>query len=396
MQAIEIVQDVYWIGVNDRTTDLFEGIWPISKQGIVNNAYLINDEKKAIIESAKAFQQDDFLKKISEIANPSEIDYIIINHMEPDHSGVFEELARVAPKAVFIGTNRTVDLLKAFYDITDRITPVSDGDEISLGSRTLKFISTPMVHWPETMMTFDAKDGILFTGDGFGGYGALADDIFDDSCSDLDYYLTESLRYFTNVVARFSTMVSKAIEKVASLPVNVIAPSHGLIWRKEPKRIIDLYERWASYGTGPAVRGVTVIHGSMYGNTDLMLNTVITSLKETGVPFVTHDASRTHVSYILPSLWTQSAVILGTPTYEAGLFVPVAHILDMAERKKIGGKKVFRFGSYGWSGGAQKEIEQFMAKMKWELVNTLEFNGRPSDDELTQGANLVKEFVKNV
>ena len=396
MQAVEIAPDVYWIGVNDRTTDLFEGIWPITKEGIANNAYFINDEKKAIVESAKAFQKDDFLKRISEITNPSEIDYIIINHMEPDHSGVYEELARIAPKAAFIGTDRTVDLLKAFYGITERITPVSDGHEISLGSRTLKFISTPMVHWPETMMTFDTKDGILFAGDGFGGYGALEDDIFDDTCPDIDYYLTESLRYFTNVISRFSTMVSKAIDKVVSLPVDVIAPSHGLIWRREPKRIIDLYARWASYGTEPAERGVTVIHGSMYGNTTLMLDTVIESLKETGVPFEAHDASRTHVSYILPSLWTKSAVILGTPTYEAGLFVPVAYILDMALRKKISRKRVFRFGSYGWSGGAEREIKQLMNDLKWELVNSFEFNGRPTDEDLEQGSSLVREFARNI
>jgi len=393
MAAIEIVPNVYWIGVNDRTTDLFEGIWPISKEGISNNAYFINDEKKAIIESAKAFQKDDFLKIISEITDPSNIDYVIINHMEPDHSGVFEELARIAPKAVFVGTNRTADLLKAFYGITERFIPVSDGQELSLGSRTLQFISTPMVHWPETMMTFDSADGILFTGDGFGGYGALEDTIFDDTCSDIDYYATESLRYYTNIVAKFSTMVTKAIEKVSSLPINVIAPSHGLIWRKEPKRIIDLYERWASYGKEPGERGVTVIHGSMYGNTDIMLDTVIKSLKESGIPFVTHDASRTHVSYILPSLWRQSAVVLGTPTYEAGLFVPVAHILDMAHRKGISGKKVFRFGSYGWSGGAQREIDRFMADLKWELTESFEFNGRPTAEDLEKGSRLIKEFV---
>jgi flavorubredoxin len=396
MSIETIMPNVYWIGVNDRTTDLFEGIWPITKEGIVNNAYFINDEKKAVIESAKAFQTGDFLKKISEITDPSEVDYIIINHMEPDHSGVFGELARIAPKAVFVGSARTVDLLKAFYDITDRIMPVSDGDELSLGSRTLTFISTPMVHWPETMMTFDSADGILFTGDGFGGYGALDDAIFDDTCSDIDYYATESLRYYTNIVAKFSTMVTKAIEKVSSLPIKVIAPSHGLVWKKDPKRIIDLYTRWASYGKGPAERGVTVIHGSMYGNTNIMLDAVITSLKETGIPFVTHDASRTHVSYILPSLWTQSAVVLGTPTYEAGLFVPVAHILDMAHRKGIGGKKVFRFGSYGWSGGAQREIERFMTDLKWELTGSLEFNGRPTAEDLEEGSRMVKEFVEAI
>lgn len=396
MSAVEIYPGVFWIGVNDRTTDLFEGIWPITEGGIVNNAYFINDEKKAIVESAKAFQKDELLNKISEITNPSEIDYVIINHMEPDHSGAFDLLAKTAPKAVFVGTERTMNLLKVFYGITDRTMIVSDGQELSLGSRTLKFFHTPMVHWPETMMTLDTKDGVLFSGDGFGGYGALKGDIFDEACLDIDYYLKESLRYYTNIVTKFSAMVKKAIDKLSSVPIKVIAPSHGLIWKKEPKRIIDLYEKWASYGVGEAERGITVVHGSMYGNTDLMLDVVVKALKKSGIPFEAFDASRTHVSYILPSLLTRSGVVIGAPTYEAGLFVPVAHILDMALRKGIKNRKVFRFGSYGWSGGAERELKRFFEDLKWESTASLEFNGRPTDEDLKKGSALAKKFAEGL
>ena len=396
MSVVEIRPDVFWIGVNDRKTDLFEGTWPISEEGIVNNSYFINDEKKTIIDSAKAFQKDEYIDKVSEIVDPSEIEYIIINHMEPDHSGLLENILKIAPRATLIGTDRTGKLLEAFYGITDRVKVVKDGETLSLGKRTLTFVSTPMVHWPETMMTYCADDNILFSGDGFGGYGALKDDIFDENCPDIDYYIKESLRYYTNIVSKFGKMVTRALEKLSPLSIKIIAPSHGLVWKKEPNRIIDLYRKWSLYTEGTGERGITIIHGSMYGNTDMMLDAVIETLKKGEIPFESFDASRTHVSYILPSLLTRSGVIVGAPTYEAGLFVPVANVLDMAMRKGVKNKKVFRFGSYGWSGGAQKEFEKIVGDMKWDIAGSFEFNGRPTKDDLKKGKTLFAEFVKGL
>ncbi len=396
MSVVEIRPDVFWIGVNDRKTDLFEGTWPISEGGIVNNSYFINDEKKTIIDSAKAFQQDEFIGKVSEITDPSQIEYIVINHMEPDHSGLLEHILKIAPRATLIGSDRTEKLLGAFYGITDRVKVVSDGETLSLGKRTLTFISTPMVHWPETIMTYCGDDKILFSGDGFGGYGALKDDIFDEASPDIDYYIKESLRYYTNIVSKFGKMVTRAVEKLSPLSIEVIAPSHGLIWKKEPNRIVDLYRKWSLYTEGTGERGITVIHGSMYGNTDLMLGAVIETLKNSAIPFESFDASRTHVSYILPSLLTRSGVIVGAPTYEAGLFVPVANVLDMAMRKGVKNKKVLRFGSYGWSGGAQKEFEKIVSEMGWDIVDSFEFNGRPTGEDIERGNFLASEFAKGL
>ncbi len=396
MALVEIKPGIFWIGVDDRTTDLFEGIWPITDVGIVNNSYFINDEKKMVIDSAKAFQIDSFIQNVQKAAPPSEIDYVVINHMEPDHSGAFEALFRAAPKAVFLGTRRIVDLLREFYGITDRVRTVVSGETIPLGKRTVEFIETPMIHWPETMMTYETGDRILFSGDGFGGYGSLGDTIFDDSCTDIDFYLAESLRYYTNVVAKFSNMVTKGIAKLESRDIGIVAPAHGLIWRSEPARIIDLYRKWAECAEGKTERAITVIHSTMYGNTALMLREVTAALKEMGVPFDAFDVSRTHSSYILPSLWTKTGVIVAAPTYEGSLFPPMVYALDMAEIKGIRNKKVFRFGSYGWSGGAQKKFEGAAERMGWEVFGSYEFIGRPTPEDIEKCRSSVKEFAESL
>jgi flavorubredoxin len=396
MPVVEIKPDVYWIGVNDRTTDLFESLWPITQEGVAYNAYLINDEKKAIIDTAKSLKANEFLDQIEEVTDLSKIDYVIINHMEPDHSGTLSALKRLAPQIVFIGTQKTKEELEAFYGIRDNIKVVQDGETLSLGKRTLRFVWTPMVHWPETMMTYETSDAILFSGDGFGGFGAHRGGIYDDECADIDHYVKETLRYFTNIVAKFSAMVLKAIDKLADTPINIVAPSHGLIWRRDPQRVINLYRKWGEYATGKTENAITLIYGSMYGNTELMVNAVAQGIAQTCVPLEIFNAARTHISYILPYLWTRSGVVIGTPTYDAGIFAPVGHILDTAVRKGIKHKKVLRFGSYGWAGGAQREIEKIIEAAKWDLFDSLEFNGRPTEGDLKKGVELGRTFAEAI
>ena len=216
MPAVEIKPDVYWIGVNDRTTDLFEGLWPITEEGVSYNAYLINDEKKAIVDLSKALKTDEFFDRIAEIVAVSEIDYVVINHMEPDHTGVLRTLRKIAPGATILGSAKTKKMLESFYGITEKVRVVEDGEALSLGRRTLQFFSTPFVHWPETMMTFETSHRILFSCDAFGSYGALRGAIFDDECKDLGFYQKEALRYYVNIVAKFSKPVLKAIGRPVS------------------------------------------------------------------------------------------------------------------------------------------------------------------------------------
>ncbi len=393
MSAIEIRPDVYWIGVNDRTTDLFEGLWPISNEGVSYNSYLINDEKKAIIDLAKAFKTDDFFDQIANITEISSLDYVIVNHMEPDHTGVLKMLKQCAPKAQLLCSEKAVPMLEAFYGVDKNIRVVRDGDEIVLGRHTLKFYMTPFVHWPETMMTFEQSQGILFSCDGFGGYGALTGNIFDENCKNPRFYERESLRYFVNIVAKFSTPVLNAIKKLSELPINVIAPSHGLVWRKNPGRIIELYREWSQFADSGGGPGITLVYGSMYGNTEKMMNAVAQGVAKTNIDFEIFDGARTHVSYILPALWIYKGVIIGAPTYEASLFPPMVQILDKALLKRIQHKELSYFGSYAWSGGAARQLDKLAESLKWKMHEQLAFHGCPDNEMLKQGERFGTDFA---
>jgi len=394
MPAVEIRPNIYWIGVNDRTTDLFEGLWPITKEGVSYNAYLINDEKKAIVDLSKSLKTDEFFDRIAEIVPISDIDYVIINHMEPDHTGVLRTLRRIAPETVILGSPKTKTLLEPFYGISENVRAVEDGETLSLGKMTLQFFSTPLVHWPETMMTYETSHHVLFSCDAFGSYGALRGAIFDDQYPDLNFYQKEALRYYVNIVANFSKPVLRAIEKLAGISVEIIAPSHGLIWRKNPQLIVDLYRKWAEYASGPTEPEITLIYGSMYGNTEAMMNAVAQGISRAGVPLEIFDVARTHVSYILPSLWTKTGVMVGAPTYEGRMFPPMAQVLDIATLKRVSNKKVAMFGSYGWSGGALKQLKTIIEPVKWELVDSFEFTGKPTKEELQKGEEFGASFAE--
>lgn len=396
MTAIEVKSGINWIGVNDRTTDLFEGLWPITSEGVSYNAYVIKDQKNALIDLAKDIKSNALLDQISEVVDPADLDYIVINHMEPDHTGVIRSLRRIAPKATVLCAARAVEMLKAYYEIAEGVHVVTDGETLELGEHTLQFFVTPMVHWPETMVTYETTQKVLFSCDAFGSYGALQGSVFDDQCHDLAFYEQQALRYYANIVALFARPVIKAIDKLKDLPIDVIAPSHGLIWRSNPGRIVELYRKWANYALkGPEV-GVTLLYGTMYGNTEKMVEAVASGVAAAGVPLEIFDVRHIHASYILSSIYTHSGVLVGAPTYEGELFPPMAHILDMVARKRIQHRKLSYFGSFGWSGGARREIAALAERLRWDLDEPWEFRGGPTHEDLAKGRELGYEFAMSL
>ncbi|MFW9995239.1 MAG: FprA family A-type flavoprotein [Candidatus Odinarchaeota archaeon] len=395
MEAAEIASNIYWIGVNDRNTDLFEGMWPIPG-GVSYNSYLLTGEKNILVDIVKPNVSETFLEQLSEFVDPKKLDYIILNHMEPDHTGILKTLHYIAPNAKFILNKKTVPLLEAFYQIENDLHVVEEGDTLKLGHHELKFFITPFLHWPETMMTYDVNNKILFSCDAFGGYGAMKGSIFDDTVKDLEFYTQEALRYYSNIVAKYYRMVLRGIEKLKDLSVSVIAPSHGLIWRKDPSAIVELYQKWASYSEETAEPGITMIYGSMYGNTEKMMNSIAQGVSKEGVTINVYDAARVHPGFVLPSLLSNRGVLVGCPTYEGQIFLPVQYILEIAKRKNIGKKITGLFGSYGWKGGAIHHLTQMANDLRWEVTDTFGFNGGPTKDDLLKGEKFGRDFAKRI
>ncbi len=396
MPSVQVKPGIYWIGVNDRTTDLFEGIWPITSEGVSYNAYVIDDEKKVLVDMAKDIKSDALIDQIAEVFDPAELDYIVVNHMEPDHTGVIRMLRRIAPQAVILSTKRAQNMLSNYYQIQDNIQAVEDGETLALGEHTLQFFLVPMLHWPETMVTYDQQHKVLFSCDAFGGYGALQGAIFDDQCAAPEFYEREALRYYANIVALFPKPVIRAIDKLKAISIDVVAPSHGLVWRQNPGRIIELYQKWANYALRGPELGVTLLYATMYGNTEQMVEAVAAGVARAGVPLDIFDVRHIHSSYILPSVYTRSGVIVGAPTYEGELFPPMAHTLDMLARKRIYDRKLAYFGSFGWSGGARREIAKWAEQLKWDLAESWEFPGGATHEELLKGEELGYAFAQSL
>lgn len=396
MLPIEVKPGITWIGVNDRRSELFEGLWDIKREGVSYNSYLIRDQKNAVIDLSNGNLAGEYFSQLKSLIDLTNIDYVIINHMEPDHTGVLKALLSTAPNITLVGTAKTRDMLAEFYDFHGAMQVVTDGDEIILGSHTLRFISTPFVHWPETMMTYEVSQQVLFPCDGFGGYGALNGNIFDDPGVPVAWYEEQALRYFSNIITTFCKPTRNAIAKLANLPIGVVAPSHGLVWRNNPARIIDLYQQWACLATEPAGKAITLLYASMYGNTEELMEVIAQGIADAGVPVSIFDVAHTPISYILPSLWTKRGVMIGAPTYEGGLFPDMKYVLDMAAIKHIYNRKAAYFGGRAWSGGGDKEMAVLASNLKWENLGSFTFTGSPNREELARGRVFGEEFARSI
>ncbi len=396
MLPIEIKPGISWIGVNDRITQLFEGLWDIRQEGVSYNSYLIRDEKTAVIDLNKAILTGEYLCQLQSLIDIGKVDYVVINHMEPDHTGVLKTLLKTAPQIQILGTVKTRDMLRDFYGITENVRVVTDGETLNLGRHTLRFISTPFLHWPETMMTYEESEQILFSCDAFGSYGVLNGNIFDDPSMPIAWYEEQALRYYVNIIAIFSKPVNNALTKLSSLPVRIMAPSHGLVWRNNPTRMVELYKQWVRLATEPADPGITLLYASMYGNTQQMMEVVAQGITDAGVPLTIFNVSQTPVSYILPSLFTRQGVMVGAPTYEGGLFPDMKTVLEMAEGKHIYNRKTACFGSHAWLGGGEKEFTLLAEKLKWESLGSLIFKGAPNYDDLVKGRVFGADFAEKI
>jgi len=399
--AIEIKPGIKWIGVNVRSHDLFEGLWPIP-YGVSLNSYLVQGEKTAVVDLVREWSgsSSNFLQQLQSAGSePRDIDYIILNHLEPDHTEFLRNFERMAPQATILSTPKGIEMVQHFCGISEQVQAVGDGEELDLGGgKRLVFFHTPFVHWPETMMTYEPASEMLFPCDAFGGFGALKGILFDDQVPQADqaFYYDEMLRYYANIVANFSRPVLRAIDKLAGIKVSAIDPSHGLVWRANPGEVVARYKRFAEYPAGKAERGITLLWGSMYGNTKIVTDAVMRGIAQEKVPMEVFEVPHVDESYVLASIFKNRGIVVGAPTYETKLFPPMAHVLDSAARKSMTNKKAFRYGSYGWSGGAQREFDALAQALKWEQSEPLEFRGAPTADDLRKAEELGGLFARSI
>ena len=405
MRTTQVVDGVYRLSANVENIK-FEGFWPIP-HGVAMNSYVVKGDKAAIIDGVCTWDgvPETLFEKLDEMNVALEdIEYVIINHMEPDHSGWLEPFSKLRGKGDFqvICTERAKELLEHFYGIVDNVRTVKTGDTLDLGQgHELTFVEIPNVHWPETMATYDAKAKTVFPCDAFGSFGSVDDDApYDDMLSQdqIDFFEREASRYYANIVASYSGPAKKAIDKLDGIDIDIVAPGHGIVWRKNPMKIVNDYVRYASYSGGPAKPEVAVIWGSMYGMTARAVDTLVESIEEEGLKVNVHRIPEADLSYVLRSAWESSGIVLGMPTYDYGMFPPMTYILDEFGKKKVKNRKAFRFGSYGWSGGAQKELEEIVErhKMKWDFLDPVEFRGAPKDEDLALIRERGKELAKAV
>jgi len=400
-KAVKITDGIYRLGANIENGDLFEGMWPIP-DGVSLNCYIVKGEKTALIDLVEDWDEAPSVIK-EQLASieikPEDIDYLVLNHIEPDHTGWLEDFLKSSQNIELVTNKKGAALVEGFYGITENVRIIDSGDSISLGNnKEITFENIPNVHWPETMVTFERESGILFSCDAFGSYGSIGDFVFDDELSEKEhnFFDVESLRYFANIVGSYSKFVLRAIEKLKAFDIKVIAPSHGIIWRENPGQIIERYKKFAQYLEGPAEPEITVIWGSMYGNTEKVLHSVIKGIRSESVPVHVHKVPDEDVSWALASAWKSRGLVFGMPTYEYKMFPPLAAVINMFKLKHVHNKKVFRFGSFGWSGGAQKDFVAATDTMKWDFIDPVEWKGKADEDVHKLAYEQGKELARQI
>lgn len=402
MHCVQQISDkIYWIGGNDRRLERFENMFPIPK-GVSYNSSIILDEKTAVIDTVDASIRGQYLENIKYLLQDRELDYLVINHMEPDHCGNIEDLLALYPNLKIVGNKKTFAFFEQFYNrfAPENYFEIKEGSVIDLGEHKLKFVATPMVHWPEVTVTYEETKGILFSADAFGTFGALNGNIFKDEVDFEGYYLSEARRYYTNIVGKYGIQVQNALKKLSGIPINMIVPLHGPIWRREEdiKYILDLYNKWSSYT--PEKKGVVLAYGSMYGNTENIVNCIANSLAKKGVKDMkVFDVSKTHPSYIIAEAWKYSNLVIAAPTYNAGLYLVMDSLLHEMASLNFQKRKVSLIGNHTWATGALPALK---AKFEKEFKN-MELVGelldiksalRPEEEKLID--ELTDEIVKSL
>ncbi|NHV46061.1 MAG: FprA family A-type flavoprotein [Candidatus Verstraetearchaeota archaeon] len=385
---LKIKENVYWIGARDWNRRIFDALIPLPK-GTSYNAYLIIGNKfKALIDTVNPGFEEELEEKIRSLIPLEDLDYVVMNHAEPDHAGAIPYIMKIASKAKLITSNKGAKMAQIYYNIPqERITIIKDNDTISLGDKTLRFIETPMLHWPETIFTYLEEDGILFPCDFFGAH--LANGVYSDEIED---YLVHAQRYWGEIMMPFRIMAQKALEKIANLNINIIAPSHGPIHRR-PEIILNAYKRW-SYGE--TNQKVTIAYVSMWNNTDTMVKQIADTLLSEGIEVTFHNLVVADIGDIAKDFVDSRAIVLGAPTVLGGAHPLAVYATYLLKALRPPIKFAIILSSYGWGGGAIRQIQEILNGFKIDIVGTLEINGPPTEEHIQQIIKIAKDLAKKI
>jgi len=384
----EISKGVYWVGVRDWNRRLFDALIPLPK-GTTYNAYLVvGGGKKALIDTVNPGFEEELGEKISKVVDSGDIDYVIMNHAEPDHAGAIPYILSINSKAKLVTSSKGAKMAQTFYRVPEeRIKAVNEGENIDLGGKTLHFIEAPMLHWPETMFTYIPENKILFPCDFFGSH--IASRLYDDEVEDL---IVHAQRYFGEIMMPFRVMAQKALEKIKDLKIEMIAPSHGPIHRNTD-RILNAYKKWAN---GETERKATIVYATMWNSTERMIQPVADTLTSEGIEIALHNLTSADIGDIAKDLVDSRAIVLGAPTVLGGVHPLALYATYLVKALRPPLKFAVVLSSYGWGGGAIKHIQETLGPTKIEVVGAIEINGPPTENDIRQITELGKALAKKI
>ncbi|KYH29056.1 MULTISPECIES: FprA family A-type flavoprotein [Clostridium] len=388
-----VTDDLYWVGGNDRRLALFENIHPIER-GVSYNSYLLLDKKTVLFDTVDWSICRQFIENIEGVLGDRSLDYIVINHMEPDHAASIEEVIIRYPDAKIICTEKAAMFMHQFgFQVSDRIIEVKEGDTMSFGKHKVVFITAPMVHWPEAMVTYDTTNGVLFSADAFGSFIALDGRLFNDEVNFDRDWIDEARRYYTNIVGKYGPHVQALLKKASTIDIKMICPLHGPVWRNNFEYFLDKYNKWSTYE--PEEKGVLIVYGTMYGNTEAAANNLAISLAKKGMTNIAmYDVSKTHVSYLISESFKYSHIVLASPTYNLKIYPPMLnYIMDMKALNLQ--KRTFAILENGsWAPQSGKLMRELIESMKDMTILDSEMTISSSLKE--EDADLIEEIADNI
>lgn len=360
----KVTEDIVWVGASDRRLALFENIFPIPR-GVSYNSYVLLDEKTVLLDTVDASVAGQFFENLEHVLDGRKLDYLIVNHMEPDHCAMIGDLVRRYPEVQVVGNTKTFGMIKQFFgtDFAERAVTVKEGDTLVTGAHTLHFVMAPMVHWPEVMVTYDEKDKVLFAADGFGTFGALNGNIFADEVDFDRDWLDDARRYYTNIVGKYGASVQALLKKASGLEIAVICPLHGPIWRENLGYILEKYQKWSTYEAED--QAVVILYATMYGNTASAADALAGRLAAKGVKKIAvYDVSNTHVSELISEIFRASHVVFAAPTYNGGIYPVMENLLADMKALAVQNKTVALMENGTWAPMTAKQMREKLAELK--------------------------------